>query len=250
MSNDGRIGPNSLDTSGSCRSRTMNAGRRVGIYGTGTKVMLGPKILKSACPRRGNARMMAVLLVFAVVVVIASAVALPLSAKEKASAPDVPADARAQKAPGSDGVPGTLMPGQPLLVFGYVYDKDGNVVDGASLTCTDERLGPSVALTTSSGGYTDPDTGLWVPLPGTGYYQFQLADWDPGYMVDDTIDVTVLWGTQIGSFSFVVIEDMGGFVSQDIHMLEIPEFSMVLVPVVGMMALVAAVSMWRRAESK
>lgn len=223
MDMDGKIGKNGFDTSEDTRSRTTNSSRSFGYYGSGTK-----GFQRSRNPRpmhlRRNARTIGLILAFAAAIVVVSAVALVPSGKEKASQPEL-----AEKILGRQ-------PGFPYLIWGYTYASDGvTLMPNCDVTLTD--LNTTEFATTVS---TDPEA----------FYMFDIttalaSGWDEGHI----INVTATQGTFIGwnETTMDSVTYPGQYeVDVTLNDLAIPEFSMVIVPVMGMIALVAVVSLRRR----
>jgi len=56
-------------------------------------------------------------------------------------------------------------------------------------------------------------------LPGTGYYQIQLADWDPNWQALDKVTITATApGMASDPFVFTITGNEGGFVAHDFPM--------------------------------
>jgi hypothetical protein len=123
-------------------------------------------------------------------------------------------------------------PPPPYSVFGYVYDSLGNLAFSASVTVTDVTTG-----------------AVWTTITDTeyGYYLVDLESNETGWDMGDTILVEITLGTDAGFNTGVAA---GGYLQLDVSMVAIPEFPMVIVPVVGMIAIAAVVSFTRRRDEK
>lgn len=142
---------------------------------------------------------------------------------------------------GSMSVPVTVSdpsapPPMPYNVWGYVFETDPLVdpVFNAAVTITDVRTG-----------------AVWTAVTDTefGYYMVNLNDNESGWAMADTIIVVVETATLIGTDSGVT-GDPGyeAAMQLDIQMVAIPEFSMLIVPVLGMVGIAAVVSLTRRRQ--
>lgn len=216
MREDGKIGMNGLGTSGGSTSATAT-GRAAGYYGTGMKAVSRTKSVRPTYLGRRRAKTVGLLLVFAAVIVVVSAVALVPSANEKAGPP--------AKTIAKPPIPG-------FNVFGTTYDSVGAVIPACDVNVTNVR------------------TGAWNVTVSDiyGYYEVNLNWMDLGYEDGDPIHVTATKGSLMGENESLLSLSLG-FVFEDIYLtVVIPEFPMVIVPVAGMMALVVAVSLRGRDE--
>jgi len=217
MKNDGKIRLDGLVTSGDSRSGSMNASRATGFYGNGMKGMSRPRSRRSPYLSNRHAKTVGLLVAFAAVIAVVSVIALGPIGKENASQPEVPAK--------------TLAPGPPYNVYGYTYDSVGAPLAGCSVTVTDLRTTDSMVTTSSASGKYQVDLG-------------SFAAWLPG----DDIKVTAVsdpWSGENQS------QALGLSLKMDVTLdVLIPEFPMVIVPVMGMIALVAVVSLRRRGEEQ
>jgi len=206
---DGKIGMNGLDTSGGSRSFEY--------YGDGMKRMSRPAYRGRAYLSKRHAKMIGMLLVFVTAIVIVSAMALAPSAKES------PAKAIARPLP------------PPFMLFGQTFDSGGALLYNCDINITNLRSG-SWNLTTSDAAFA--------------YYEFDLMNMMDGGVLDgDTIRVTA---TNVGveGQNESVLSLTTGFMYMNVTLdpIGIPEFPMVMVPVLGMMALVVVVSLRRRRQ--
>jgi hypothetical protein len=120
-------------------------------------------------------------------------------------------------------------PPPPYNVIGYTYDAGGTLVPGCDVNITNLRTGDYI-LTVSD---------------VNSFYQYNLNDIPSGWIVGDTINVTAQKDLAIGWNEAQTAA--GPFLWLDVHMTAIiPEFPMVVLPVMGMLALVAVVSFRRR----
>jgi len=223
---DGKIGTNGLDTSGCNHATTNKSIGRTLMDGSGISRTPRMKSLRPAYARR-HAKTIGLLLVLAAAaIMIVSAVALVPSSKEKISPPTLPEKSFAR------------LPPPPYTIFGFLYLSDGvTIVVGADVTVTDTRSG--LVVNTVSDEF--------------GYYNANINDEFNPYAAGDPVEVIAVFGTLSGTASGIADDGMGPLgpnLPIDVIMVDtgIPEFSMVFVPVVGMMALVVAVSLMRRGE--
>jgi len=123
----------------------------------------------------------------------------------------------------------TSPPPPPTNVFGYVWDSDGNPIMGASVTVTDTNTGAVWYLIAD----IDP-----------GFYMLDLNSNETGWAVGDTIVVEANYGGATGTNSSV-LSDV--YLELDITLgPAIPEFPMVVLPVLGVIAIAAVASLSRR----
>jgi PKD repeat protein len=122
-------------------------------------------------------------------------------------------------------------PPPPFTLFGYVLDSGGNPAFNAAVTVT------------------DTDTGaMWYNMTDDvyGYYLVYLIN-ETGFSVGDSVLVEVTLGTESGSATGVTD---GAWIELDVNLIAIPEFSMVVLPVIGIVAIAAVVSLTRRRDEK
>lgn len=208
----------------------LGAKGEIGFYGSGRKDATFRRgvVRRAGALRRPVGRHHLMLLAFLAVALLASGAAVALLRSGPATlVPEGSTDgARTTYGPGYDAPPPP-----PCLLFGYVYYM-GTPVSGATVTLvnqnTSETLAPYV---------TDVD----------GFYMFQLADLTLGYQAGNVMVVTAEKTSEglIGSGSYTVTGAEPGFAQLDINMVLIPEFPTLIIPVVGMVAVVAAVRLVR-----
>jgi hypothetical protein len=115
-----------------------------------------------------------------------------------------------------------LGPSSPYVLYGYAYDSNFNAVGSANITVLD--------LITADAGQAVADVN--------GYYQFNLANLPNGYSLGDTITITGNMTELIGYNSTTVTGSGGKWFNVTMSVV-IPEFSSLVVPVVGMMLIVS-----------
>jgi hypothetical protein len=125
-------------------------------------------------------------------------------------------------------------PPMPYGVWGYVLDASSNPAFLATVTITELATGAVYTTTTDA---------EW------GYYYVNLNDNETGWSMDDSVSVYVVLGTQEGTGSGVIA---GGALQVDVALTDtgIPEFPMVVLPVIGMLVVVAVVNLTRRRSGK
>lgn len=208
----------------------LGAVGEIGFYGSGRKdaAFRRDVVRRAGALRRPIGRRNVMLLALLAVALVASGAAAALLGSGPATlVPEGPADgARTTYGPGYDGPP---LP--PLLIFGYVYYM-GTPVAGATVTLTNQNTSE-----TSDPYITGSD----------GLYMLQLADLPSGYSPGNVIVVTAEKASEmlIGSGSYTVTGTEPGYAQLDINMVLIPEFPTLIIPVVGMVAVVAAVRLVR-----
>lgn len=210
MSEEGKIGMNGLDMSGSHRSATNEC--RKG----GRNVMARSIGVEPARPVRRRAKTIGLLLVFGVAIFVVSAMSLAPAAKSK-----MPADI-------ADRPPGT-----PYSIAGYTYDALGVKLPSCTVVVTDVTQGLSSPTLTSSGT--------------TAFYSTQLQTWCPDWEVGDELKVVATKGIMYGENTSLVGSGPGTVINVTLN-LEIPEFPVVVVPIVGMMGLFVAMTVIRRRD--
>jgi len=215
MDNKGKIGLNGLDTSGGSCSRNMSTSLAVGFCIDHAKGVSRPRSPGSAFLSRRLAKTIGLLLVFVAAIVIVSAIVLGSIGTQHR----VPANALAP-------------PGPPYPVAGYTYDSLGAKLPSCDLNVTDLNTGEYCNTVVSD---------------GNGFYSVDLgsfAVWTEG----DIIKVTAAKDMWTGENQSAVA---GTYLRLDVTLnVLIPEFPMVIVPVTGMLALVAVVSLRRRGEEQ
>ncbi len=126
----------------------------------------------------------------------------------------------------------------PYNVIGYVYESDGvTIVLNAAVTITDTRTG-AVWLTTTDAEF--------------GYYVLNLNLNETGWEMGDTIVVDANNGVQSGTNSGVTgATGNEAFLLLDVTLtVAIPEFPMVVLPVLGMIGVAAVLSLRTRFDEK
>jgi hypothetical protein len=196
--------------------------RELGCYGDGMSAGPRPRrqrMLRSA----GRSRRASALLVCVAAILVMSSIAmLPLGK-------------------GNAGDQGTTLvrqapPPPPQNVEGYVYYSDGvTPVVSCVVNVTNKRTG-EWNLTTTDDTY--------------GWYEFNMNNWILGVAEGDPINVTATKDLDIGWVEGLVPPG-GAFLDINVVMSGtiIPEFPLVVVPVVGLMALFAVVGLRRRRDS-
>jgi hypothetical protein len=128
----------------------------------------------------------------------------------------------------------TSPPPTPYNVLGYVYQSDGTTpVFNAVVTITDSRTG-AVWLTTTDDVY--------------GFFMMDLNTNESGWAMGDTIVIEATDGFFTGSNSGVTgAAGNEAYLYLDLTLTTaIPEFPMVILPVMGMIGIAAVVSLKRR----
>lgn len=209
MRRDSGIGMKGLDRNDGYRPTTIFDRRMVVHHGSDRKSV--------AYRVRRHAKPIGIFLMIVAVAVIVSAVAVPLTAT---NGPDsVPADTTQGPPP------------PPYNVFGYVTDAGGNPVVSVLVTVTDNNTGAEWT------NVTDDTYGYYMVDLNT-----QVGNWSDG----DIIYVYASDGAFEGSNESAV--DAGAaYLWLDIELTTvIPEFPVLMVPVLGMVAIAAVVSLRRR----
>lgn len=209
-----RLGKN--DTTRAIRSRESDASvvsRRMG--------------LRSANARMRSAKTISMLIVCATAIIIVSATVLAFVGKANASVPNTS---------GSNSDPSPA-PGAPFLVRGIIYDSVGSPQPGCDVKITNTRTG---------------EFGTYVS-EFDGYYEYDMqVGTTSGILPLDIVNVTATLGTLIGWAEAQIPDPAGPYINIDVTLHEggapIPEFPTVIVPVAGMLALFAVVSLRRRGE--
>jgi len=211
LTNEVKIGLNGIDTSGSYRSTTVNESRK-----SGRNIMARSMSVRSAGPGRRRAKTIGLLIVFAAAMILVSGIALAPISKDKASQPK---DVTTQAPP----------PGTPYNILGYSYDAGGAKLPGTTVTITDLDTGDSKVVVTDL---------------TFAAYMVSLPSFAPLWDYGDDIQITGENGVMTGvNASIVAGSKLWLNVTLDVV---IPEFPMVIVPVTGMLGLMAVVSLRRR----
>lgn len=216
----GKVGTNGL-------TKSSNANRAFELYARSRKGISRSLVLRSSSAKRQRARAIGLAMVFAAAVAIISASALiPVGAQ-------TPLSEKILARP----------PGLPFTVFGFCWDGVDNttVLAGVTVTVKNVNTSESDVYVTAADGYFAVDVSTVNP------------NFPTGSLVNDTINVTAVLGTKIGWSQAKIIDlDNPPVMWQDVTLNEgvaIPEFPMIIVPVLGMAALVAVVSI-RRGRSE
>lgn len=219
MNGNNRIGLDGSGASRSSRSRGVDMPRvAVSSHGSGMSVISRSMSREPAGSRRRHTRALSVFAVCVVAGIIISALALVSVGYQNAAH--------------------VQAPGTPFFVRGYIYDTDGvTKVSGANVNITNLRTGLYSNTTISA---------------LNGYYNFDVntlgGDWEVGDPIRAAAwssslslggeNVTILTGVGSGNWLHVTLGTV----------IEIPEFSMVILPISGMLVLFAVVSLRRRRE--
>lgn len=212
-----KIGLNGLDTSGDSRSRNVSTSPAVGFYIDRANGVPRPKSPRSAYLGKKHSKAIVVaLIVFAAAIIIVSGIALAPIGKGKASQP-----AKTQAPPGA-----------PYPILGYTYDQFGVKLPSCTVTITD--------LNTSLSTVVVSDAVFAAYIVDLGSF----TAWE----ANNTIMVSAAKDTRVGENQSIVA---GSKLWLNTTMgVVIPEFPMVIVPVTGMVALMAIVSLRRRGEEQ
>jgi hypothetical protein len=223
---EGSVRPCGSDRKCDSRQSRISTTRAVTSSGSDMIAVSRPKNARFAYTRMRYAKVVSMLVMCAAAIVVVSAIAHASVVTEKATAPPI-----------VQGPPVT-----PYLLWGYTYDGVGGPVE-CNITVTNLNTGDS---NTTNSWQVDP----W---PLDGYYELDLANQlESGVTVGDIINVTAIErnGTSIGWNEMAV--PGGGSMHIDVTLSGtwIPEFPMVIVPVMGMVALFAVVRLRRRGEEQ
>lgn len=210
MRSDGKIGVSGLDMDGGKRPLSVSAIDKVG------RCKLDRECAAPKSTHRTYAKMIGVFFVCAIALALVAAVVHIQAGND-----------REQTAK-------SAAPPPPQLLIGFTYAAGGGIVPSCTVTITNLRT-MDVNTTTSSADY--------------GYYEFDMQMTTNGWLTGDTIRVeaTDAGGTVYGMNESVTSGAFGGFDWIDVTLdTAIPEFPMAIVPIVGMVALVAVASVVRR----
>ena len=196
----------------------MNGRNRNGLYGD-LKVISQPKNRRSANAGIRFAKIVSMLVICATAITAVFAITHASVDSEKVRAQD-------------------LLP--PYTLEGLTTDETGTIYYSCMITVTNVRTGESNTTTS---------------FESDGYYTMDLQhQWPSAFLVGDPVNVTAInesnmligWNEQL--------IPGGGGMWIDVYMNGtwdgIPEFPMVIVPVTGMLAVFAVVSLRRRAEEQ
>jgi hypothetical protein len=223
----GRIRPYGSGRDCSCRSGRNDTIRAIGSRESDASVVSRLMVLRPAYARMRNARTISMLIVCATAIIIVSATVLAFDGKANATVPNTSGS-------NSDH---QLAPGAPFLVRGIINDTVGNPQPGCDVKITNKRTG---------------EFGTYVS-EFDGYYEYDMqVGTTSGILPLDTVNVTATLGTLIGWAEAQIPDPAGPYINIDVTLHEggapIPEFPTVIVPVAGMLALFAVVSLRRRGE--
>ena len=207
-----------IDTNGNPRSREIRMTRLTGSIESGKSGKPRLKNLGSAYAGRRYVKTVSMLLVFcAATMLVVSALALTEAANAK-------------------------QPGAPHTVFGYTFAADGvTALNGCIVTITNTRTAESMVFNETHAGWD----------PGTNIYSVDLTELDEhGWAFGDILNVTAVNGFDIGWNESAITDTPAGYDQIDVTLngTVIPEFPMLLLPVGGMIALIAVVSFRRRSK--
>jgi len=194
--------------------------RIIGSAASCMNIRSSPKGLRSASATRRYAKIASLLLVCAAAIFMVSSMAVLPVGKAIAEGPSAP------------GIEAPPVP--PYYAAGYTYDAFGVILPDCVVNITNMRTG-AYNLTTSD---------------GAGFYIFDIANQLPepgGFLVGDLINVTATKDMAIGWNESVTLPM--GFVAIDVTLNGvIPEFPMMVLPVVGLLAMFIVVSIRRRGK--
>jgi hypothetical protein len=214
----GNIMPCGSDRKCNSRSSGINTTLAVDSSGSDLIVASRPKKARSAYARMRYAKLVSMLVICAAATIVVSAIAHASVDTEKAAAPPA-------------------APGPPYLLWGFTLDTGSNPV-GCTITITNLRT-------------LESNTTI-VSDPSDGYYECDLQNGLPSaYQDGDLINVTAVAGTSIGWNELAV--PGGPTMHMDVTLtgtVVIPELSMVIIPVMGMLAVFAVVRLKRRGEEQ
>jgi hypothetical protein len=223
MNSSGKI-EYGIDTNDGSRSRKMRMTRLVGPIESGKDVNSRLKDLGSACARRRYVKTVSMLLVLcAAAIVVVSALALT-----EASQTTISAKAR--------------QPGSPHTVYGYEFDADGvTPLNGCVVTITNTATGEFIIFNETHDGW-DPSINI---------YSVDLSELlVHGWTVGDILNVTAVKGAATGWNESAITAAAFDRIDVTLNGTAIPEFPMVILPVGGMIALFAVVSLRRKGKEQ
>ena len=207
------------DSSTGMEGSGTSVGYRPGYYGSGIKsrphTRSGPTM---AYRVRRRAKPIGMFLVLAAVAVMIASVAPALMSHAVANVP-----AKVEQGP----------PPPPYNVFGYVTDSVGTLMLNATVVVLD--VNTSIYWNTT----TDLEFGFYM-VDLNSYWP--AVTWNSG----DIINVTVDNGALIG-WNESAVDGLAAYLQLDVVLnATIPEFPMVIMPVIGLVAIAAVVSLKRR----
>lgn len=187
-----------------------------GFYGNGMKAASRQSRSRLGYPSKRYGKALAVIFLVAASAVVVSALAMNPGRQVPAGISDIPAPPN-------------------LIIGGYTYDESAAKLGDCEVTITHVK----------TGNYTVVYSGASGPL--LGFYSYKPV-WEDISQGDD-IKVTAVKGVMTGESVAKVSSSPNLQIDVTLNLL-IPEFPMVIVPVVSMMALVAVVSLRRRREEQ
>lgn len=228
MNGAGRIG---LSGDGSKPYPGNGRAKEIGRYGDAKSALPRPRKARMSRERRGSVSVSALIVCAAAILVFSS---IAFASVGKGNAADDQTSLLVSQPPPSQ-LAQSRQPLPPELVQGMVFEADGVTgVPDCLVNVTNTRTGDW------NWTYTDP---VW------GWYEYDMNFFATGWLEGDLINVTAM------SNSSTVGWNEGVITSNPALTLEIvltgtlvPEFPMAVVPVLGLMALFATVSLVRRKE--
>jgi hypothetical protein len=127
----------------------------------------------------------------------------------------------------------TLTPPPPYILYGFSVDGLGYAVPDCNLNLSNLNTAEYVVLTTDS----------------NGYYQYDLANMPSGYTVGDEITLTSASESYSGANQTTVTGTGGKWLNVTLVEVVIPEFSSLVIPVVGCLVLFAVYTFRRRTKA-
>ena len=196
-------------------SRDMSS-RVAGFYGNGMKGASRQSRSRLGYPSKRFGKALAVIFLVEASAVAVSALVMNTGRQVPAGVSDIPAPPN-------------------LIIGGFTYDEFAAKLGDCEVTITHVK----------TGNYTVVYSGSSGPL--LGFYSYK-PDWED-ISQGDEIKVTAVKGVMTGESVGIVSSSPNLQIDVTLNVL-IPEFPMVIVPVVGMMALIAVVSLRRRGEEQ
>jgi len=215
-----------IDTNGNPRSREIRMTRLTGSIESGKTGNSRLKNPGSTYAGRRYVKTVSMLIVMcAASMLVVSALALT-----EASQATLSANAR--------------QPGSPHTIFGYTYAADGvTPLNGCIVTITNMNTSESIVFNETHDGW-DPAQNIYS-VDGT---EFVLHGWAVG----DILNVTAVNGLSTGWNESAITDNPFGYDQIDVTLdgTVIPEFPMLILPVGGMIALFAVVSLRRKSKKQ
>jgi len=186
--------------------------RMAGFYGNGMKAASRQSRSRLGYPSKRYGKALAVIFLVATSAVVVSALAMNPGRQVPAGISDIPAPPN-------------------LIIGGFTFDEFSAKLGDCAVTITHVKTGNFTVLYSGASG------------PTLGFYSYKPS-WEDISQGDD-IKVTAVKGVMTGESVGYVSSSPNLQIDVTLNVL-IPEFPMVIVPVVGMMALIAVVSLRRR----